>query len=247
MPTKQEVFQNMWAYHLSKLLPKGTVVTIPLKNGIKVKVRSRTADRMIVKEIFLHEIYNKYGIAVSPGDTVIDIGANIGSFTLYAAKRSGTGMVHAFEPFPDNFSMLQQQVEVNHLHNIIAVKKGLSDTDGFHDLYLSGINTGGHSMQFEQAAGKVTIETTTLRDYCNTNGISHIHFMKIDCEGSEFNILKHDLSVLDITDKIIMECHPYGTETVDSMIALLEGHGFTVIREACNHANIEMLYASKRN
>ncbi|MBL0884023.1 MAG: FkbM family methyltransferase, partial [Chitinophagaceae bacterium] len=171
--------------------------------------------------------------------------ANIGMFSLYAAHKSKSGFVYAFEPFEENFQMLNKQIEANKLKNIVAIKKGLLNMEGKKDLFLSGINTGGHSIQFEQQAGKVTIDVTTLPQFCSKNNITKIDYLKIDCEGSEFDIWQYDPSILSRVRKIVMECHPYGEETVDKMQHLLESNGFKVIREACNHENIEMLYARK--
>lgn len=245
MLKKQDVIGSMWSYHLSKILPKGWKTGIRLKNGLTFMVRSRTADRMIMKEIFLQEIYNKYNIEVTAADTVIDIGANIGAFSLYASQKASRGIVYCFEPFPDNYQLLKEQLRINHIQNVQAFNLGVSNKAGQQDLYLSGINTGGHSLQFEQAAGKVTIQTTTLEQFCQDHQIHHIDFLKLDCEGSEFDIIKHNPDILHRISKIVMECHPYPSESVEGMKQLLESYGFTVIREACNHENIEMLYAKK--
>ena len=246
MANRNQLISSIWSYHLSKILPKGTQVTVPLTNGLKIHLRSRTADRMIFKEIFLQEIYNQYGIEIKERDIVIDIGANVGMFTLYASQKATSGKVFAFEPFEENFRLLTNQISTNKLKNVFAFKKGVFNKEGTQDLFLSGINTGGHSIQFEQEGGKVTIDVTTLSKFCADNNIDHIDFLKIDCEGSEFEILKSDPSILQKVSKLVMECHPYGNETVDGMMELLESNGFKVIREACNHENIEMLYASKK-
>lgn len=245
MSNQKHLIRTPIPYHLSKILPKGTLVKFSLTNGLFIYLRARTADRMIFKEVFLHEIYSKYGIEVEENDTVIDIGANVGMFSLYASQKTKSGKVYAFEPFEENYQMLVKQIEGNKLTNIIANKKGLLNIEGKKDLFLSGINTGGHSIQFEQKAGKVTIDVTTLTKYCQENNIHTIDYLKIDCEGSEFDILQHDPSILQRVRKLVMECHPYGEETIEKMQGLLEHHGFTVIREACNHENIEMLYAKK--
>lgn len=246
MANRNQLISSIWSYHLSKILPKGTQVIVPLNNGLKIHLRSRTADRMIFKEIFLQEIYNKHGIDVEENDTVIDIGANVGMFTLYASQKAKSGCVFSFEPFEENYQLLMNQVNTNKLKNVFAFKKGVFNKEGTQDLFLSGINTGGHSIQFEQEGGKITIDVITLSKFCTDNNIHQIDFLKIDCEGSEFEILKSDPSILQKVRKLVMECHPYGNETVDGMIDLLKSNGFNVIREACNHENIEMLYASRK-
>ena len=80
-------------------------------------------DRSVLKEVWLREIYNKHGITVDKGDTVIDIGGHIGLFSVYAAKRSQTGKVFAFEPFSENFARLQQHKQINQCDNLEVINK----------------------------------------------------------------------------------------------------------------------------
>ena len=78
-------FYQYVGYQFSKLSPKNKIVTSKFKNGLKFKVGARTMDRTVVKEVFMEEIYDKHRIKVEKGDTVLDIGAHIGVFGVYAA------------------------------------------------------------------------------------------------------------------------------------------------------------------
>ncbi len=108
----------MFGYQFSKLSPKNKIVTLKFKNGLKFRVRARTMDRTVVKEVFMEEIYDKHRIKVEKGDTVLDIGAHIGVFGVYAAAISKTGIVYSFEPFIDNFKMLEAHKEINNCSNL---------------------------------------------------------------------------------------------------------------------------------
>jgi FkbM family methyltransferase len=238
-----QVLKNKIGYHLSKILPRNTILSMPLINGLKIFVRARTADRMIFKEIFIEEIYNKYNIEIEEGDTVVDIGANIGIFSVYASNKVGKGKVYAFEPFKENYKILCKQIHLNNLANVFPHNLGVSSITGEQSLFLSPTNTGGHSIKFDQGASSVLIKTITLAQFCNSNNLPRIDFLKIDCEGSEFEILEASPQILNSVKKLVMECHPYKDKSVEDMIELLEKHHFKVIVEDCNHENIKMLYA----
>jgi FkbM family methyltransferase len=238
-----QILKNKLGYHLSKILPRNTILSMPLINGTKVFVRAKTADRMIFKEIFIEEIYNKHNIEIEDGDTVVDIGANIGIFSIYASSKVSRGKVFSFEPFEENYKILCKQIQSNNLINVFPYNLGVSSITGEQTLYLSPTNTGGHSIKFDQGASSVLIKTITLSEFCKSNNIPRIDFLKIDCEGSEFEILEESPHILDRVKKLVMECHPYKNKSVEDMIELLEKHHFKVIVEDCNHENIKMVYA----
>lgn len=245
----KNIFKGKLGYHLSKLAPKNYPIRINLTNGLSFIVRSRTMDRSVVKEVWLKNIYNKHGIKVEKGDTVIDIGAHIGVFSVYAAELSQTGKVYAFEPFTENYKALENHKAINKKDNLLIFNTGISNKDGAQTLHLSADNnTGGHSLHLKNDSTRtVEIQTTTLSGFCEREKINKIDFLKLDCEGAEFEILKSSEPVLKIVNKIVMECHPYGNETVDGVVKILENNGFAVKRESDNFPNgIEMLYAIKK-
>jgi len=243
------IFKGKIGYHLSKIAPKNYPIRINLTNGLSFIVRSRTMDRSVVKEVWLKNIYNKHGVKVEKGDTVIDIGAHIGVFSVYAAELSESGKVYAFEPFIENFRALENHKMLNKKDNLFIFNKGISNKDGVQTLHLSADNnTGGHSLHLKNDSTRtVEIQTTTLAAFCEKEKITKIDFLKLDCEGAEFEILKASESVLKLVNKIVMECHPYGNETVDGVVKILESNNFIVVRESDNFPNgIEMLYAIRK-
>jgi len=239
-------------YHLSKIAPKNSDVCIELKNGLKYIVRARTMDRTVFKEVWIRNFYDKYDIRVEEGDTVLDVGAHIGVFSIYAAEMSKTGKVYAFEPFSENFKKLENHKKINNKNNLFVFNKGVHGTEGTKTLYLApDKNTGAHTMFFKDhyknnPDDRVDIETITLKGFCDRENIDKIDFLKMDCERAEFDIFKADESILQRVDKIVMECHPYEDNTVDWMVSMLENNGFKVIRESNDQPlGVEMLYARK--
>jgi FkbM family methyltransferase len=188
-------------------------------------------DRTVVKEVFMEEIYDKHRIKVEKGDTVLDIGAHIGVFGVYAAAISKTGIVYSFEPFIDNFKMLEAHKEINNCFNLKSFNDGVGDKKGKQTLFLSpDNNTGGHSLVLKtHSENKVEITTVSQSEFCEEEKINKIDFLKLDGEGVEFNILEKNEAILKRVNKIIMECQPFAENTVDKMIKLLDHNNFSVI------------------
>ena len=242
------MLKGKFNYHLSKIAPKNTNISIRLKNGLNFIVRAQTMDRSVIKEVWLQNIYNKFGVNVSKGDTVFDIGAHVGIFSIYAAELSDNGKVYAFEPFIENFKRLENHKKINQKENLFIYNKGVYSSEGLQTLHLSpDNNTGGHSIHLKNnGEKKIEIQTIRLDDFCEKEKINQIDFLKMDCEGAEFEILKSNETILNKVSKIVMECHPYENNTVQSMIQLLERNGFKVNSISNNSTEgIKMLYAIK--
>jgi FkbM family methyltransferase len=125
------------------------------------------------------------------GDTFIDVGANIGYYTVMAAKLVGPrGRVIAFEPDPENFALLKRNIEANGFTNVILEQKALFNKPGTLKLYLEETNKGGHKVfQFGQPRPTVEVEAVRLDDYLK-NDQRTVDLIKIDTEGAEGAILE---------------------------------------------------------
>jgi FkbM family methyltransferase len=126
------------------------------------------------------------------GDTVVDGGANIGYFTLLAAKLVGNdGAVHSFEPIPDTYSALQANVALNQFSCVHANCEALSDQSGTLEFEVpvdtsTGRPLGWAATQVLMGRGpKVTVRARTLDDYAGEEGISRVKLVKLDLEGGE--------------------------------------------------------------
>jgi FkbM family methyltransferase len=122
---------------------------------------------------------------IKPGDTVLDVGANVGSFTNHMAKLVGPGgHVHAFEPEPNNFSALEKAVSNRKLHNVSLHRSALGAMPGFAKLYLSQFNVGMHRLYKSEVCGEGSI-LTEVQTIDNLFKPDEISLIKIDIEGFE--------------------------------------------------------------
>ncbi len=203
---------SFFYYHLK---PAG-VVLVEVQ-GSKMYVDSR--DTGIAPFLLEWESYEKYETAlfkrlVDKGMVVVDIGANIGYYTLLAAHLVGEeGKVFAFEPDPYNYSLLCRNIKVNGYRNVVPVQKAVSSKLGETKLFLDRSNLGGHSLSETNVdlRGTITVEATSLDDYFK-NRDWKIDVIKIDVQGLEMKVLEGMTNVINQNDnlKIIMEFWPMG-------------------------------------
>lgn len=137
-------------------------------------------------EPFETEILRK---EIKSGDVVLDLGANIGFYTLIAAKLVGKkGRVFAFEPEPDNFARLEMNVRLNSYENVVLVQKAVSNRTGKCTLYLSDRDRATHRI-YDIRDGRRSIEVESIRldDYFHNQKVD---FIKMDIEGAEWAALQ---------------------------------------------------------
>jgi FkbM family methyltransferase len=162
-----------------------------LRDGATFQVRN-FMDAWIVKEVYLDRDYERYGVALQPGWTVIDIGACLGGFAVFAARRAPGIQVHAFEPAPESFRLLRQNLELNGVANVSAHPAAVAATSGPLTLYTFAGHAEQNSVNPLRAhadAQALTVEALTLADIFEQLAIAHCDFLKIDCEGAEFEML----------------------------------------------------------
>ena len=219
-------------------------IVYQLRNGVMYKTRAKTADRTIINEMWIHKIYTPKGFEIKDSDTVVDIGAHIGFFSIFASTYAKQGKVFAFEPTPENFAMLEENVRINNLKNILFLNQAVGGKDGKADIFLSEHNTGGHSFFHtkKNSDKKITVPVISLQTLMKKYDLKIIDFLKMDCEGAEYSILFNcPKEILQKISKISMEYHNIDDENnVDKLQIFLKQNGFKV---TVRDDNRRMLYA----
>lgn len=170
---------------------------------------------------------------IHPGDVVVDVGANVGYFTLIAAQLVGdTGRVWAFEPDPDAFDLLRRNVELNGYKNVTLVPKAIGSTPGTLRLFRHPTNRGDHRIYDpgdEREA--VEVEVTTLDQYFAE--ASRVDLIKMDIQGAECAAIAGAGKTLERGDDtvLIMEYTPQYIRQMgqdpQACLDVLAGHGFS--------------------
>lgn len=171
---------------------------------------AKIVDLYMAASCVLAEQYSPKGFDIKLNDTVIDIGAHIGSFTVLAGKRAKNGRVLAYEPDPANYKQLEKNIKANNLSNVILSSDAVLDRQATIPFHKDTFNTAESSV-FKLGNETISIKSTTLADIFTEQKIERCDLLKIDCEGAEYDILFHALpTMMDKIDKIVMECHAPG-------------------------------------
>jgi FkbM family methyltransferase len=130
---------------------------------------------------------------VKPGDTVIDVGANAGYYTIIASRLVGeTGRVYAFEPDPNFAAIIRKNVALNGCKNVVVVEKALSDKPGKIQLFIAPQNLGDHRIYQPEGESRtaIDVEAVAFDDYWKSQGGRRVNVVKIDTQGAEGVIVK---------------------------------------------------------
>jgi len=162
-------------------------------HGFTIDVADKPASRAanIIAWELDDDCYDLDRIDFKPGDVVIDIGAHIGFFAIYTALRFPQVVIHSFEPFPENYELLQQNLERNGITNVRTYQLGVSGSGRPLDMVTNPQNSGNstcysRTLEYSRTTG---IPSTTLDHIFDSLGIDKCKLLKIDCEGSEYEIL----------------------------------------------------------
>lgn len=160
---------------------------VAFKDGYSVRCHAPHIDRQVLNGIFARDEYRLNGTAPGSWDTVLDVGANIGLFSVRVAPLAKR--VLSFEPMPENFKYLKANTSLERFRHVVPIAKAVSGTSGLLDLFVSS-NPGGHSM-IPGAVGttKVQVEATTFRQIFEEHRIERCSLLKMDCEGAEYESL----------------------------------------------------------
>jgi FkbM family methyltransferase len=166
--------------------------------------------------------------------TIIDIGANIGYYALLESQLASKGHIFAIEPVLGNYTLLKKNIALNHCTNISTYNFAIADADGYKEMY---IYDKCNWSAFTKIPGSTIIDTVrvpifTLDKFVETHVPQHLHFIRMDVEGFEYEILIGSQKTLQKPGPLIfcIEIHPHliSKEKVTTIIDLMRDNGFAV-------------------
>lgn len=209
------------------------VKTVRLQNsGLQFQVRG-AMDVWSVKEVFLDRFYEKYGFVIQPDWNIVDIGAGIGDYTVYAANVQPGTNVFSYEPYPQSFALMRENLRLNSIANARIFNDAVGAVSGKIVLDLSG----GEPLQIQSrddtpanSGQTLTVNSLTLADILTKLDIESCDLLKLDCEGAEYPILFNaPPSVLKRVRRIVMEYHDnVSTYNHNDLVRFLQEQGFEV-------------------
>lgn len=239
---------KIWQYYYNDK----NIIELKLIKGNSAKfyaygdiVRFLYCDQLLVdyKRSFEYETLELFTGLLKPDSIVLDIGANIGLFSVLASKYvTGKGKIYAIEPTTKTFDFLKKNLEINSISNVEAFKVAFSNTKS-----LVSMTPPQHALtsRFGDSFNQIreitdpeqntdTIETSIFDEFIFEQNIKNIDVIKMDIEGAELFCLQGATNFLKSPHKptIIFECFEphcegFGYKVVDVLI-LLENAGYDV-------------------
>jgi FkbM family methyltransferase len=214
------------------------------REGWRFRVRE-AMDVWVIKETCLDGDYTSW-TRLAPDWRVVDVGAGLGDFTVLAAARCRQGVVHAYEPLATSFELLAHNVALNGMENVHVFQEALGG--------------GGRLRATEEAAGPAVstvfaaadqdegVAAVTLADALDRLPGGGCDFLKIDCEGCEYDLLLGSQpETLARVARISAETHESGAgRTAVALADFLAQNGFRVQRRPNPvHDYLAFLYAER--
>lgn len=230
----------LWGLIYRAFSPKGIVLITCQGNRMYVNTELGYGDIgpiLLIKGVYEEHETELFRELIKPGMVVLDIGANIGYYTLIASKLVGDdGRVYAFEPDPKNYELLVKNIEINGYNNITPIHKAVSNKSGRIKLFIDKLSPSLSSFSKDnvlEKAGFLEVETTALDDFFGLTGGDTVNLIKMDTQGAEGLIIEGSERLLRNNNlKIIMEFWPYGLRNVGTdplgLLYKLQSYGFEI-------------------
>lgn len=232
-----KAIRNLDNWYVFPLLYFGLIkkdyVLFNTKSGIKIKLRSNSTDLDTFSLIWLLKEYNKNGFKIGKNDIIIDIGAHIGIFSLYASQHCTNGKIFCYEPSIKNYELLQYNISQNNLKNIFPNNLAVSNSNDNVTLYINHDNTA-HSIH-DPTSNSIQVKSSTLQNIFDLNKLDVCNYLKLDCEGAEYEIIESlPNKYFKKIKQIYIEYHFSDSkhEVLETMIKKLEQMSFNVIKES---------------
>ena len=164
------------------------------RDGLSLSFNERNSATHVFSEIFIGECYpiNK---SIEEGKVIIDIGANIGFFTIYALIKIPYSQIIAVEANPNNFKVLEENIINNNLNNNVKIFNNVVTSNKNQQPFYLSNNPGWSSIYNKRGAKngeRIYLKPITLSGLFKKNNLKIIDLLKIDIEGAEYDILLND-------------------------------------------------------
>jgi FkbM family methyltransferase len=213
---------------------EGALVVAEIAAGVRLELdlHSHVERQIFYRGFYRPFVRPHFDALLGPGQTVVDIGANVGQYCLCAAARVGPrGRVFAFEPSGRVFEKLKRNIALSGLTNVFADETAISDFEGeavLHQNREGDRNEGQASMaSLDLHAGAQPIRCLPLPRALAAHGVERVDVLKIDTQGAEMAVLRGAQALFARKPAVLLRCHEekcnaLGDSTVEVQEFLLE-------------------------
>lgn len=237
---------NNWATVFLQLLFKKPIITLTLKNGFKFISSPSNNLYDVVKEVWFERKYMPKNIFLNQKGVIIDIGANVGVFSVFASTLT-KGKIIAVEPFADNCRYFKQNLKNNNINNVILEQCAISKRTGQRLLYLTDCDAGHGFYLPEKSKGSQLINTISFARLMRKHNIRNIDLLKVDCEGAEGELFSSLSSkIMNRINNISLEFHDNCSSLSHQQFeTLLQNAGFLTSLDWDGQSPFGYLYATR--
>ncbi len=221
-----------WPHAVSAAWTGKDLQVVIFRNGVRLQAPPSLNLAFIFYEIWVQEIYALPGYAIGDGAVVIDVGANIGTFALFAATAAQDVSVYAYEPFPENVDWLRSNITASGVQNVQACSLAVAGQSGQRTLCVDSDWIMHRLGESDGTSGSMSVDCISLDDVFTVHKIDSCNLLKLDCEGSELEILRDcsDETICRV-NRIVGEQHyESGSLEEQQFRAVLEERGFQIDR-----------------
>jgi FkbM family methyltransferase len=202
--------------------------------GLQLDVQPGNGELYLYQEIFRDAAYEQHpAFRLQPGWYVVDAGANIGVYSLRAA-RAGCARVLALEPDPSTFARLTRHIRLNRADAVIPLAVAAGAEPGRAIFRRGSASTTGRLLRVQESsstsAAEFAVEIEPLARLLDRHGFKTVNLLKIDVEGDEAEVLKGAAPALARIERVVMEYH--GEAQLAESENLLASHGLTRVLTA---------------
>lgn len=225
--------------HRAWLLKRGRVSRTVAGRTVQFAMRRKVDYQFLVGTVAEDEQLKTFIEMIQPTDVVYEIGAHIGSWTMFMADAADQGHVHAFEPDEHNHAACAGNAKLNGFDHVTVHKVAMSDVNGTAQFgVFDRPGDGRHSLIIDEQRHTKVVEVPTVQlDSVPADmGISRPTVLKIDCEGAEVQVLAGGSQTLAGPDLrlIYLELHPDPIRRAghdpDAVLETIRRHGFAEAR-----------------
>jgi FkbM family methyltransferase len=232
IPGKLKSFIRPWYYRFLKpeYYDRPGKICVERYGQFEIAFRENSTDEEVIKQSFENDIFYLGVPEYIPRDfdTIIDVGAHIGTFALLSSNKAANIRVHAIEACKENYNLLRINKALNNSTNVSEHHLALSDTEGKCELYHE-YGHWGHSIVESFKQSSEIVRCCTLNTFLEENHIERAAFIKFNCEGAEFPIILGSSSeCLQRFDYLLIlyHCDLWRSNTEIDLIKHLEFSGF---------------------
>lgn len=239
------LWTNWPEYLVNYVLRKRIPTEYRLRSGLRVIDGTGTLPGTLA-EVFVRRRYGP----LERMRTIVDIGANVGSFALYAAQSCPEARIFCYEPEQLNFSLLSHNLHINGLDDRVAAFQSAVGSLSGDRVLAVGVSQVNAFDYLRDGVNRQTVACTTVREIRCAHQLERLDLLKMNCEGAEYEIFE-SCSPADYEGILNIRLEYHNVDAANrngaSLRRYLQGRGYTIERFTRRLTDSGFIWATRTN